>query len=394
MKEKSSKTRILVAIAAAFLVVAVALVIIIIKINKEDSSTDTGKSLTESELMTQADNNNVSDSSTTDVTSNSNGNEADEGTLNQDSSLKGDTSVDDKQSLESDTKKEDKPKTHITVTLGNYKGLSAVYEPLIITDDMVQDSLLELQDEYTEVVALPDRVFEQGDMAIVTFEGKVDGETIDALYGVCLQVVIGSGIMPKKIEDEIIGKRKGDKFVVDIDYPETFTQVPEAAGKTVSFDIDLVDGFAFDIPEINDALVKKATDYTSLVEYKNEYKSTHQAEENQKAYDAAIDTIKRQVVDGCQYSDGIDDEVKMAYVLRINEENDEAYQNYWMDAATYNEIYNDIPAEEYQKKVMDEETYRVKYEYALEEIAKQEGLSIEEADKLVIESAVIEGLEN
>lgn len=290
-----------------------------------------------------------------------------------------------------DTVPDDEEK--ITVILGDYEGIKVSYKPIMVTDDDIEKMLNKLKSEYSDIIDMPDRPFENGDMAVVTYEGRVDGKLIQELYGVCFQDILGRGMLPDVFEDEIIGRKKGDKFTIKMDYPENFKELPEVAGKTVVFDVSLVDGFIFYTPDITDEFIKEATGYATVEEYRTETKTALQNEQNDIAYASAIKELKNKVIEKTTITGPIDDEIKMEYVKRLNELNTQYQKDYSLDAATYHKVFYGISPEEYTASIMSDVTTDVKYNYILQRLAEEKSVSVEEADKIILESAVIEGLE-
>lgn len=281
----------------------------------------------------------------------------------------------------------------IVVTLGEYEGIKVTCNPVVISDSDIDNLLNELKGEYSDIIDMPDRPFENGDMAVVTYEGRVDGQLIRELYAVCLQVILGRGVLPDDFEKEIIGRKKGDTFTISMDYPKDFTELPEVAGKTVVFDVSLVDGFIFYTPEIDDAFIKENTEYSTVDEYKTETKATLQKEQDDIAYKAAIKELKKKVIENATFAGPVDNEIKKQYVRSINELNNQYQEEYGIDAATYYQIFYGISPEEYTASVMEDAEIEVKYSYILQTIANEKGITVEEADKIILESAVIEGME-
>lgn len=386
MGNKSSKTKILVISAVCLIVVIVALVIVIVCINKDNESNTNSVNTVTSDTI---------DDTNTDADNNSNPEIT--------KSVIEDGPDDITSSLASDPSPTESAKETVSVTLGEYKGIKVNYSPVIITDEDIDNRLNSLKSEYTYAVDMPDRPFENGDIAIVTYRGIADNMVIDDLYVVGLQVVLGKGYMPENFENEIIGRKIGDTFTLDIDYPED-SNVIEAAGKTVHFDVELEDGFIFEIPEINDEFINEVTEYSTVEEYRTSTKEEMQKEQNDIAYDNAIHDLKTRITDNCIYSESINDEIKKEYVLRLNSENAQYQDAYMMDAATFYEYYYGIPASEYSSMLMDEVTMSVKFTYALDEIIKAEGIDKanpnadriklrELAEQFVIDSAIIDGLD-
>ena len=384
MKSGNSKTKILIISACSMLVVAVVLIIVIINLNKEKeplSDVNDITSLGQNAVSTDVEKDSSSAVSNQ-VTGTVDGNES--------------SPASEGQSAEAETPTPNLTETAevepIIVTLGEYTGIKVDYSPVIITDSDIDSQLDSLRSEYTEIVDMPDRPFEKGDMAIVTYEGKVDGKLIKELYAVCLQVILGRGMLPDDFENEIIGRKKGDKFTVSMDYPDDFTDIAEVAGKTVVFDVSLVDGFIFYDPEIDDKFISEATGYSTVEEYRSKTKEAMQKEQDDIAYAAAMRELKNKVTENATFSGPIDTEIKKQYVLRINELNTQYQEEYGVDAATFYQIFYGISPENYTASVMADVTVEVKYNYVLKQIAADKNISLEEADQFILDSAVIEGL--
>ena len=392
MENKNSKTKKLIIIAIGMIVVAAVLVFVIISLNKKDApDTEINDiSSTENDKIVTADNQAADGKQSS----------GDNQTSDKTPVAAGDTDNTSEDNMSGDKSNDEEPtptaaveSDPITVTLGEYQGIKVEYSPVIITDSDIDKQLDSLRSEYTDIINMPARPFEKGDMAIVTYEGKVDGKLIQELYGVCFQDVLGRGMLPDVFEDEIIGRKIGDTFTISMDYPEDFTDIPEVAGKTVVFDVSLVDGFIFYTPEINDAFIKENTEYSTVDEYKTETKAALQKEQDDIAYKAAIKELKKKVIENAMFAGPVDNEIKKQYVRSINELNNQYQEEYGVDAATYYQIFYGISPEEYTASVMEDAEIEVKYSYILQTIANEKGITVEEADKIILESAVIEGME-
>ncbi|MCR5205809.1 MAG: hypothetical protein K6E47_12200 [Lachnospiraceae bacterium] len=379
MPGKFTNKKVLIPIIIGMVVVITGLVVLIIFLNKDDEPEPKSEIISD-EGDNAGQNNNDITGSVTDNNTQNNGSE--------DISSSESTGI---ETTDNNNTSEEKNETvPVTVILGKYKGLEAKYEPETITDEVIDNALERLKEEFTEIVELPNRAFEDGDMAIVTFTGEIDGYKIDDLSGVCLQVVIGEGIMPEVIEKDIIGRRIGDTFYQDIDYPENFAEVPEVSGKTVNFTFELVDGFEFIVPDITDAFISENTDYKTVDEYRTKEKERLQKEADDEAREEMIQDLKNQVVDGCEFSGPIDDEIKVDYVRNLQEENNYFTENFYMDAATYYGLVYGLTVEEYRNTKMEEATFHIKYDYAVKEIMKLENLSSEEeVEKLITDTCQI-----
>jgi trigger factor len=286
-------------------------------------------------------------------------------------------------------------------TLGAYKGIKAAYSPKEITDEDIDVELEKLQKENSFFKNLPDRAFKESDMAIVSINTFAEGKFLQDSSVRYIQVVLGSEDLPDFMAEEIYGKKIGEFVQVYHDYPEDFED-PEMAGKNVLYDIELVDGFEYYVPDITDSFIKENTGYASLTEYKTKTKEKLQEDENSRAYDEMVDKLKQNLIDNCSYSGDMDYEIKKAYVLKTQKYNAEAEEYGYPDAATMYMYEYYMSAEEYQNMVKSEAEFEVKYQLALDEIVTTEKLSDSypeysqaelrnAAEQLVIDSADIDG---
>ena len=101
------------------------------------------------------------------------------------------------------------------------------------------------------------------DMAIVSINAFADGKFLQDSSVRYIQVVLGTEDLPDFMDEEIYGKKIGEFVQVSHDYPADFED-PEMAGKQVLYDIELVDGFEYYVPDITDAFIKENTEYKSL----------------------------------------------------------------------------------------------------------------------------------
>lgn len=349
--EVNSKKNVLIIVASVMAIVAIALMVVIIALKNDDTDGDVIENdVTITPTLT------VEQPTATD-------------------------SVTPTQTVDKPTEKPtDAVTTEIQFTLGEYKGLKASYSPNTITDSDIDNNLKLLQEDNSTVIDLPDRPFEVGDLAIVTYVGRVDGIVIDELYVDSLQVILGNNMVPAVMEEKIIGAKIGDMFEVNIDYPSDFTALKEIAGKTVTFTVELITGFTYYEPDITDSFIKENTDYSSVSEYRTKEKERLQSLENERAEEAVLDSLKRQVVDNCTFPSSVDNQVKRAYVLKLNEENNSLQETYMVDADTYYQYVYGYEPGEYAKKLMDSINYDTKYNYALDEIAKKESIEVTEAE--------------
>jgi trigger factor len=77
---------------------------------------------------------------------------------------------------------------------------------------------------------------EQGDLVIMDFEGKVDGEPFEGGKGEGMSVELGSGRLIPGFEDQLVGAKANDELVVSVTFPADYN-VDYLKGRAATFDV-------------------------------------------------------------------------------------------------------------------------------------------------------------
>lgn len=76
----------------------------------------------------------------------------------------------------------------------------------------------------------------EGDLVVMDFEGKVDGEAFDGGKGEGMSVTIGSGQLIPGFEDQLVGVKANDETEVKVTFPDDYN-VDYLKGKEAVFDV-------------------------------------------------------------------------------------------------------------------------------------------------------------
>ena len=158
-----------------------------------------------------------------------------------------------------------------------YKGLEVTVNAAIeVTEEDIDESI-----KYTMTVFAKDNteaVAKEGDVVIIDYVGKIDGEEFSGGSATEQTASIGAGEYIDGFEEGIIGHKVGDVFDVTVTFPDNYTE--ELAGKEAVFTMTLK-GIA---PEVTDELVKRASiSSTTVEEYREEHRKALESS-NQKTY--------------------------------------------------------------------------------------------------------------
>lgn len=188
------------------------------------------------------------------------------------------------------------------VTISDYKGIEITKEVKTITDEDVDNQLKAMQERNGRLVTIEDRAVENGDTAVIDFEGFMDGKAFDGGKEDKFSLKIGSGQFIPGFEEQIIGKKTGEEFTINVTFPENY-QMEELAGKPAEFKIKLHEIKATELPELDDDFAKDSSEFDTLDELKADLKTrlTESAEKRaeadaeNKVFEALMDKMQAEI---------------------------------------------------------------------------------------------------
>lgn len=195
------------------------------------------------------------------------------------------------------------------VTLGDYKGLEVEKAEVVVTDEDMEAELKKVQDQNSRLLTIEDRPVEDGDEAMIDFEGFIDSEPFEGGKGEDYPLTIGSHSFVDTFEDQLIGKKIGEACEVKVTFPKEY-QAVELAGKEAMFKVTVKELKKKELPELNDEFASEVSEFETLEEYKadikaklTESKKRQAATENEnrvveKAVGNAAMEIPEQMIEG------------------------------------------------------------------------------------------------
>ncbi len=125
--------------------------------------------------------------------------------------------------------------TKPSVKIKNYKGLKVAKEEAKVKKEEIDHEIEHLLEEYTEVV-VKDGKIENGDIAVIDFEGFKDGVAFEGGKGENYSLEIGSNSFIPGFEEKLIGLKKEDEKDLDLTFPEDY-HASDLAGQKVIFHV-------------------------------------------------------------------------------------------------------------------------------------------------------------
>lgn len=260
--------------------------------------------------------------------------------------------------------------------INNYLGIEVEKKSTEVTDELVDEEIEKVRDRNSRMVTVEDRAAQDGDVAVIDFEGFVDGEAFDGGKAENYNLKLGSGNFIPGFEEQIIGHNTDEEFTITVTFPEDY-QAEELKGKEAEFKIKLHEIKAKELPEVDDDFVKDVSEKENLDEYKEELKETianRLKEEADKDIDDQIANKLMELLDGeipeAMYDNQASEMVR-DFEMRLRAQG--------MDMNTYMQ-YMGMDVNGLKGMYREEAEKRVKLRLALETIAKKENIEVTEAD--------------
>ena len=121
------------------------------------------------------------------------------------------------------------------VTVKKYKGLKVKQPKVEVTKEEVEHEISHLLEQYTELVTKDGKV-ENGDIAIIDFEGFKDGVAFEGGKGENYSLEIGSNTFIPGFEEQLIGMKKDEEKEIKVTFPKEYGAA-DLAGKDATFKV-------------------------------------------------------------------------------------------------------------------------------------------------------------
>lgn len=186
------------------------------------------------------------------------------------------------------------------VKLGEYKGIEIEKIEHNVTEEDIDNALKEEQKKNARIIIVDDRGIQNGDIAVIDFDGSVDGVKFDGGKAEDYELEIGSGTFIPGFEDQLIGAKTGDEVKVEVKFPEEY-HAPELCGKDAVFEVTVKSIKERELPELDDDFASEVSEFDTLDAYKNSIKEklTASAEERIKA--ETEDAVIKKVIENAEF---------------------------------------------------------------------------------------------
>ena len=153
------------------------------------------------------------------------------------------------------------------VQLGEYKGLEVAKQEVKVLAADVNAEIDRVREQNARIITVEDRAVQQDDIAVIDYEGFVDGKPFDGGAGKEFSLTIGSHTFIDTFEEQLIGKNVGDHVEVNVTFPNEY-HAEELKGKPALFQVDIKEIKTKELPELDDEFASEVSEFDTLKEYK------------------------------------------------------------------------------------------------------------------------------
>ena len=233
-----------------------------------------------------------------------------------------------------------------------------------------------MQERNSRTITVEDaRKAKKNDIAVIDFEGFVDGVAFDGGKGESFELTLGSGQFIPGFEDQVIGKKAGEEFDVNVTFPTEYAA--ELAGKDATFKVKIHELKVKELPALDDEFAKDVSEYDTLAELKKSIKADlvkTKTEQINREFESAVLEKVVELVEGeipeVMYDNKLEDDVK-EYEQRL------AQQGIGLDIYLQ---YMGMDKDAFKESMRANAVKQVKLQLAIDKIAEIEKIEASDDD--------------
>ncbi len=262
------------------------------------------------------------------------------------------------------------------VKLGKYMGVTVAKIDTSVSDEEVDAAVEEERNHNARTVTVQDRAIQDGDTAVIDFEGFVDGVAFEGGKAENHSLVIGSHSFIDTFEEQLIGKNTGDETEVNVTFPEEY-QAEELAGKPALFKVKIHEIKVKELPELDDEFAQDVSEFDTLAEYREDVRKKLGETKEEEARRTKEDEAIKKIVD--KSSMEIPEAMIETQVEVMVEEFAQRISQQGLSFEQYMQ-FSGMTMAKMKEQVKPEALSRIQSSLVLEEIAKAEDIQVSDED--------------
>ena len=260
------------------------------------------------------------------------------------------------------------------VTLGEYKGLTIEVDEYKTPEDAMQKSLDGLLEQHASTIIVTDRKTVGTDIVVFDFEGFSNGEKIEHGDAKNYTLDLAHSSFIPGFAEQLVDRTLGEEFEINVTFPEEYHE-KKLAGQPAVFKCKINEIKSKVLPELNDEFVQKVGPFKSVDELKADIQKYL---DNQKA---DIDRANSEKAIFEKVTGDAKVEIQQSMIDREADQLLEEYkqklsmQGFTWDQAVQAQGYDNI-----MNSLKEDAAVRVKNTLVIDKIAKEENITVSQAD--------------
>jgi trigger factor len=182
------------------------------------------------------------------------------------------------------------------VKVKKWEGLEVEKEKLVLDPKKVEQVFDNIRNSKAQFVdVLESRPAQMGDIAVIDFDGFVDGKALENGAGRDQNLELGSKQFIDGYEEGIVGMKVGDTKTLALKFPSPYHST-ELAGKPVEFKVTLKGLKKKELPELTDELLKSVGAQQTVEEFKKTVATDMENTEKKRIEDAFKNRLLKKLV--------------------------------------------------------------------------------------------------
>lgn len=277
------------------------------------------------------------------------------------------------------------------VTLGKYMGVTVTKIDCTVSDEEVAEALEKERNNNSRTISVTDRPVQEGDTAVIDYEGFVDGVAFEGGKGENHSLEIGSHSFIDTFEDQLVGKNVGDEVEVNVTFPEQY-HAADLAGKPAMFKVKINEIKAKELPELDDEFAQDVSEFDTLAEYKEDLKKRLEEQKENEAKRTKEDEAIQKIIDKSKME--LPDAMVDTQCENMIEEFAQRIAQSGLSMEQYMQ-FSGLTLDALKEQVRPEAVSRIQSSLVLEAIAKAENIEVtdEDIDAEIEKMAAMYGME-
>ena len=265
------------------------------------------------------------------------------------------------------------------VKLGKYKDLGIKRDEIKVSKEEIDHEIGHLKEQFVELKACDEKTkIKNGMVAVIDFEGFVDGEAFKGGKGEDYNLEIGSNTFIPGFEEALVGLKKGDKKDVEVTFPENY-HAENLKGKPAVFKVEVKDVKERVFPELN----KEFFDDLNIAGVANEedlrkyIKEGIEHEKSHKVEDDFLFKCLDKVVENSKFE--IPEEMTNDEINRIVKEFREKLQYQGLNFEDYLK-FSKTNLDDFKETLKPEANKRVGYRLVMDAVVNKEKIEVNDME--------------